>query len=158
MPEIKVDTTCANKTIIFFESRLSLNANSTVQVFIHVGITNLYVVDTPTPFLFCFKNMNTLGIYLNNINNRLIYQNGKSTSIFCRWGHLWIFVNKNFKIAMGIFLIEAKLCQVYTRFRHSSINKLYNFLSQADYDIQHKTMKIINKFCHYYQIKGESPQ
>ena len=31
-------------------------------------------------------------------------------------------------------------------------------LTQAGHDIEHKTIEMINKFCHYCQIKGEAPQ
>ena len=62
--------------------------------------------------------MDILSIYLNNITNQLICQNGKSIPIFCKWGHFWFFVNKNNKITLGIFLTEAELCQVHTRFEY----------------------------------------
>ena len=95
---------------------------------------------------------------MNIITNQLIYQDGKSISIFCKWGHPWFFVNQNNKIAAGIFLTEAELCRVHTRFGHPSVNKLHKLLTRASHNIEHKTIEIINKFCHYCQIKGEAPQ
>ena len=59
---------------------------------------------------------------------------------------------------MGIFLIEAELCQVHTHFEPLSVNKLHKLLTETDYDIEHKTIKIINKLCHYCQIKGKALQ
>ena len=82
MPEIKLDTTCANEATICFGSKMSLSSISIVQIFTSVGTTNFHVIDTPTLFLLCLKDINTLGIYLNNIINQLICQNGKSISIF----------------------------------------------------------------------------
>ncbi len=72
-------------------------------------------------------------------------------------GTPWFFVNKNNKIALSIFLTEAELCQVHTRFGHLSVNKLHKLLTQAGHDIEHKALKMINKFCHNYQIIGEAP-
>ena len=158
MPEIELDTTRANEATICFGSGLPLSSIGTVQVLTPVGTANFHVVDTPTPFLLCLKDMDTLGIYLNNITNQLICQNGKSIPIFRKWGHPWFFVNKNNKIAAGIFLTEAEFCQVHTRFGHLSVNKLHKLLTQAGHDIEHKAIKIINKFYHYCQIKGEAPQ
>ena len=82
MPEIELDTTCANEATICFGSGMPLSSIGTVQVFIPVGITNFHVVDTPTPFLLCLKDIDTLGIYLNNITNQLICYDGKSIPIF----------------------------------------------------------------------------
>ena len=158
MPEIELDTTRANEATICFGSGMPLSSIGTVQVFTPVGTTNFHVVDTPTPFLLCLKDMDTLGIYLNNITNQLICQDGKSIPIFRKWGHPWFFVNKNNKIAAGIHLTEAELCRVHTRFGHPSVNKLHKLLTRAGHDIEHKTIEMINKFCHYCQIKGESPR
>ncbi len=149
MPEIKLDTTRANEATICFGSGLPLSSIGTVQVFTLVGTANFHVVDTPTPFLLYLKDMDILGIYLNNITNQLICQNGKNILIFRKWGHPWFFVNKNNKIASSIFLIEAELCQVHTRFGHPSVNKLHKLLTRAGHDIEHKAIEMINKFCHY---------
>ena len=67
MPEIELDTTRANEATICFGNGMPLISIGIVQVFISVGTTNFYVVDTLIPFFFCLKDMNTLGIYLNNI-------------------------------------------------------------------------------------------
>ena len=69
MPDIKLDITRANEATICFGNRMPLSSISTVQVFTFGGTINFYVVDTPTPFLFYLKDMDTLGIYLNNITN-----------------------------------------------------------------------------------------
>lgn len=102
--------------------------------------------------------MDTLSIYLNNITNQLIYQNGKNIPIFCNYRYFWLFINTNNKIATDIYLIKIEFHQVYTHFRYSLINKLHKLLTQASHNIEHKTIKIIIKFCHYYQIKNKVPQ
>ena len=158
MPKIELDITCANKATICFGSIISLSSIGTVQVFTPVGNTNFYIVDIPTSFLLYLKEINTLGIYLNKITNQLICQDGKSIPIFYKWGHPWFFVNKNNKVAVSIYFTEAKLCWVHTHFGHLSVNKLHKLLTRAGYDIEHKTIEIINKFYYYCQIKGESSQ
>lgn len=84
MPEIELNTTRTNKTIICFGSGIILSSIDTIQVLIPVGIANFYVVNIPTPFLLCLKDINILSIYLNNITNHLICQDGKSILIICQ--------------------------------------------------------------------------
>lgn len=38
------------------------------------------------------------------------------------------------------------------------MKKLYKLLIQANHDIEHKTIEIINMVFHHYQIKSEAPQ
>lgn len=123
-----LNITYAKKTIICFRSELSLRSISTVQVLIFNNTTNLHIIDIFTPFLFYLKDIDIFGIYLNNITNQLICQNRKSILIFYKWEYPWFFINKNYMITASIFLIKAKLCQVYIRFRHPSTNKLHKLL------------------------------
>ena len=52
---------------------MPLSSIGIAQVFTLVGITNIHVVDTSILFLLYLKDMDILGIYLNNIINQLIY-------------------------------------------------------------------------------------
>ena len=88
MLETELDTTRANKATICFESGIPLSLIDTIQVFILDGTINFHVIDTSTLFFLCLKDMDTLGIYFNNITNKLICQDGKSIPIFCKWRHL----------------------------------------------------------------------
>lgn len=83
----KLDTTCANEAIIYFRNGILLSLIGTIRVDILVGMANFHVVNTSNPFLLCLKNINTLEVYLNNITNQLIYQDGKNIPILCKWGH-----------------------------------------------------------------------
>ncbi len=73
MPEIELDTTRANEATICFRSGLPLCSIDIVQVFTSVGTANFHVVDIPTPFLLYLKDIDILGIYLNNITNQPIH-------------------------------------------------------------------------------------
>ncbi len=84
MSEIELDITSANKAIIYFKSRIPLSLIGIVHIFIFIGIINFHIVNIPTPFLLCLKDIDTLGIYLNNITNQLICQDSKNIPIFCK--------------------------------------------------------------------------
>lgn len=84
MPKIKLDTTHVNKVIIYFKSKMPLISIGIVQVFIPIGISNFHIIDIFTSFFSCSKNIDILGIYLNNIINQLICQESKNISIFCK--------------------------------------------------------------------------
>ena len=88
MSEIELDTTHANEATICFESGISLSLISIVQVFKPIGTINFYIVNTFTLFFLYLKDMDILGIYLNNITNQLICQNSKNIPIFRKWEHL----------------------------------------------------------------------
>lgn len=155
---IELNITCTNKVIICFKSGIPLNSIGIIQVFISISTTNFHIVDILTSFFRYLKNLDILSIYLNNIINQLICQNGINILIFCKWKHLWFFIHKNNKIAASIHLTKAKLCQVHNCFRHLLVNKLYKLLPQTGHDIEYKTIKMIDKFCYYCQNKGKAPQ
>lgn len=58
-------------------------------------------------------------------------------------------------MAVGIFFTRIDFCQVHIYFGHLLVNKLYKLLTETGYDIEYKTIIIINKFYHYYQIKSK---
>lgn len=69
MPKTELDTIYVNEATISFEDRMLLSLIGVIQVFTPVSTANFHVIDTPTLFLLCLKDMNILGIYLNNITN-----------------------------------------------------------------------------------------
>lgn len=83
--KIKLDITYVNKATICFGSGMLLSLISIVQVFTPIGTMNFYIVNIPTSFFLYLKDIDILGIYLNNITNYFICQNNKNISIFCKW-------------------------------------------------------------------------
>lgn len=81
MLEKKLNTTYINKIIICFESKIFLDLINTIQVYISIDIANFYNINIYILVFFYLKNMDTFNIYLNNIINQLICQNGKSIFI-----------------------------------------------------------------------------
>lgn len=69
MPKIELDTTCANKAIIYFGSEILLSLFRIIQVLIPIGTTNFHVINISILCLHYLKDINILGIYLNNITN-----------------------------------------------------------------------------------------
>jgi len=45
---------------------------STIRVQTPLGYITFYIIPTNTPFLFCIKDMDKLGVRLNNLKNILI--------------------------------------------------------------------------------------
>lgn len=88
MPEIELDTTCANGANICFGGEMLLSTVDTKQVFIPIGIRNFHIVDTSILFFFCLKNIDTHGIDLNNITNQLICPDGKNSLILANGDNL----------------------------------------------------------------------
>lgn len=69
IPKIKLDETRTIKDTIYFKSRMSLSSIGIIQICTLVGTVKIYVVDISIPFFLYLKDINILGIYLNNIIN-----------------------------------------------------------------------------------------
>ncbi|KFA68519.1 hypothetical protein S40285_10893, partial [Stachybotrys chlorohalonatus IBT 40285] len=75
-----------------------------------IGRVTFHIVPTNTPFLLCIKDMDNLGVYLDNTRNELVKQEGKSIiriPVIRRWGHPWFFLDKTPKTTM-IWMTEAE--------------------------------------------------
>ena len=157
MPTIKLDTNRANEAKICFGNGTPVSSIGTVLVDTPIGAINFHVVEAPTPFLLCVNDMDRLQVYLNNVTNEII---GPTTSVpvIRKWGHPWFFVSKENKMAAGMFLTEAELRRVHTRFGHPSVAKLHTLLTKAGHEVEREAIQMINKFCHYCQIKGDAPK
>ncbi len=77
---------------------------------------------TNTPFLLCLADMDKYGIYLNNVENVLVYK-GKTYPVIRRWGHLWLLLD-SLETAIH-YLTETELRQLHRRFRHPAADRLY---------------------------------
>lgn len=67
--EIELNTSYGNEASICFGSKLPLSLIDIIQVFIPVGTTSFYIINTFILFFLCLKNIDTFNIYLNNITN-----------------------------------------------------------------------------------------
>ena len=156
VPSVRLDATRAGEASIRFGGGKSLSSIGTVKVGTPIGLVDLHVVDVPTPFLMCLQDMDRLGVYLNNVANELICNNGQRIPVTRRWGHPWFFLSK---IAMtAIYLTEAEMRRLHSRFGHPSVPKLHKLLTRAGHDVKYEAIEMIRKFCHYCQIKGDAPK
>lgn len=69
IPEIELDITYTNKAIVSFKSRIPLSLIGIIQVFTLIDTTNFHIINPSISFFLYLKNMDILGIYLNNITN-----------------------------------------------------------------------------------------
>jgi hypothetical protein len=76
-PKITVNTSTAGQHKIFFGDDPEILSLETISVEIPFGNVYFAIMPTNTPFLFYLVNMDRYSVYLNNIDNVLIYNNKK---------------------------------------------------------------------------------
>ena len=149
---LKMDKNRAGEANIRFGDGPLIESLGTISVTTPFGQVDFHVMETDTPFLMSIKDMDRLGIYLNNVTNQLVGKNGVTASITRKWGHPW------FKFDDVTYFTETELRRIHTRFGHPSVSKLYDLLDKAGHDVDVDVLKEINKFCHHCQTKGKAPQ
>jgi hypothetical protein len=121
-----------------------------------IGTITFHVLKAPTPFLICFRNINRLKVYLNNTINKIASANGRlRASIIRKWGHSWFFVSK---LESAAFFTNEELKRLYRRFGHPATDKLCTLLERAGYEDYREAFIMIEKFCHYCQMKSPKPR
>jgi hypothetical protein len=121
-----------------------------------IKIIMFHVLKALAPFLIYLRNTNQLKIYFNNTINKIAFANGRlRASIIRKWGHFWFFVSK---LENAAFLTNEKLKRLHRRFSHPTTNKLCILLKRANYEDHREALIIIEKFCHYYQMKSPKPR
>jgi hypothetical protein len=121
-----------------------------------IGIIIFHVLKALTPFLICFRNINQLKIYFNNIINEIASANGRlRASIIRKWGHSWFFVSK---LESAAFLTNEELKRLHRRFGHPATDELCTLLERAGHEDHREAFIIIEKFCHYCQMKSPKPR
>jgi hypothetical protein len=75
-PESTIDIFTTGRYKVKFEDNHEISFLGTIGVKTLFGIIHFEIMPTNTPFFFCLVDMNRHSVYLNNINNTLVY-NGK---------------------------------------------------------------------------------
>jgi hypothetical protein len=115
-----------------------------------------HVLKALTLFLIYFQNINQLKVYFNNITNKIASANGRLRApIIRKWGHFWFFVSK---LESAAFLTNEKLKRLHRRFGHFATDKLCILLKRAGYEDHREAFIMIEKFCHYCQMKNPKPR
>jgi hypothetical protein len=86
-PKVTVDTSTTGQHKISFDNNPEILSLEAINVKTFFGNVYFAVMPTNTSFLFCLANMNSHDVYLNNINNILVY-NSKKNPIVRKWEHL----------------------------------------------------------------------
>ena len=150
----RMNSARAGEANIRFGDGTPLESLGTMTVNTPFGPVDFHVMESDTPFLMSLKDMDRLGVYLNNTTNQLVCKNGVTVQVDRKWGHPWFHLED---VSVS-FLTETELRRIHTRFGHPSVTKLYNLLDKAGHDIDIGTIKEVNKFCHHCQVKGKAPQ
>jgi hypothetical protein len=117
-----------------------------------IGMIIFHVLKALILFLICFRDINQLKVYLNNIINEIASADGRlRASIIRKWGYSWFFVSK---LESAAFLTNGELKRLYRRFSHPATDKLCILLERAGHKNHREAFIVIEKFCYYCQMKS----
>ena len=154
-PDIHIDRTTAGSHTVHF-GKGDATSIGTVDVPTPVGRIRFEVVPTDTPFLLCLRDMDRLGVTLDNLTNTLKTKNGEKFPIIRKWGHPWLLLDDSDTMAW-CNLTETELRQLHRRFGHPSVRKLTDVLQRAGHDTNSSILEKITKRCHQCQIHNKAP-
>ncbi|KAJ6050709.1 uncharacterized protein N7446_010818 [Penicillium canescens] len=155
-PKVRLDTSRAGEQKIKFGDGDPRPSLGTVDVGTPIGTITFHVLPTNTPFLFCLKDMDAMGVELRNKKN-VLERGDKRVPIVRKWGHPWMLLHNLEEIAAWSHLTEAELRQLHRRFGHPSVRRLTRILQRAGHEVDSQCIDYLTKFCHNCQMKGKSP-
>jgi hypothetical protein len=120
-----------------------------------IGEVEFHVMLAKILFLLSLADMDKLGIYFNNLIDRIIISTGEA-SVVRRFGHpflLWdialrSYITESFTYN-PCFLISVELRRLHCRFDYSSVGRLKNVLERAGHDVDHNILEYLIKYCEY---------
>ena len=157
-PGIKIDVSTAGQHRVRFGDSSEHASLGTVQVPTVFGSISFQAIPNNTPFLLCIRDMDWLGVYLDNVDNMLVQKRtGKKQLILRKWGHPWLPLDD--EQAAVQHLTDTELRQLHRRFGHPAAERLYKVLDRAGYgeEITRDAIAHINKVCHQCQLHGAAP-
>jgi hypothetical protein len=99
-----------------------------------IGDIGFYVVQANTPFLLSLADMDKKGIILDNLQNKLIHNEGsRSTPIVRRFGHPFLMWGPMISSNRS-YLTESELRTLHRRFGHPSASRLLRVLERAGHE------------------------
>ncbi|KHJ31754.1 hypothetical protein EV44_g1953 [Erysiphe necator] len=157
LPSLQIDTSKANYHTIKFGVGKS-NSLGTIKVDTLIGEIIFHLIPVNTPFLLCLADIDRLGVTIDNLRNFMI-QGPRVIPIVRKWGYPWLLLNHQKEVTITYsHLTEPKLRQLYRRFGHRSVHRVYKILQRAGHDdIEYKTIEHLTKVCHHCQINAKSP-
>lgn len=155
-PKVRLNTSRAGEHRIKFgdgDPKVSLG---TADVDTPIGSITFHILPTNTPFLFCLKDMDAMGVELRNKKN-VLERGDKRVPIVRKWGHPWMLLHNLEETAAWSHLTESELRQLHRRFGHPSVRRLTRILQRAGHEVNSRCIDYLTKFCHHCQMKGKSP-
>ena len=156
-PTVTLDTSTSGNASVQFGKGSVTTSIGTALVSTEVGKIRFEVLDAPTPFLLCLKDMDRLNVYFNNTTDQLVQ--GKATfPVIRKWGHPWFHLSR--AEHARVFLTETELRRLHRRFGHPAVERLIRLLKQAghDDDMDEQTLREIQKLCHHCQAHDPAPR
>ena len=153
---VQLDTSTAGHQTIRFGKGSAVSLGN-IEVKTPIGPITFCVIPANTPFLLCLRDMDKLGVKLDNLNNMLIQGNNK-IPIVRKWGHPWLMLDRDReKTIAWSHLTEMELRQLHRRFGHPSAARLGRLLQKAGHDVKGKLIDHLTKYCHHCQMHQKSP-
>ena len=156
LPDLEIDLSAAKHSIKFGKGRV--DSEGTIVVSTPFGEVVFYVVPAHTPFLLCIDDMDSMGIFLNNLQNVLFQpRTGKEVAVVRKWGHPFMLLDSREQTLAWCHMTEPELRQLHRRFGHPSIARFATVLERAGQEFDYETVKRLTKFCHHCQLHAKSP-
>jgi hypothetical protein len=111
-PKVQLGMSRAGEHKIRFGKGDPVASRGTVDVSTPLGTITFHVLPTNTPFLFCIKDMDNMGVELHNLKNVLV-QGTKVVPVVRKWGHPWMLLNKLEETVAWSHLTESDLRQLH---------------------------------------------
>jgi hypothetical protein len=70
---VELDKQTAEQASIKFKKGPPVTSLGTTKIKTPIRTIIFYILNTPIPFLLCLADIDRLGVYLNNIRNKIIY-------------------------------------------------------------------------------------
>ncbi|KAI0997262.1 hypothetical protein K3495_g10925 [Podosphaera aphanis] len=157
LPSIELGTSTAGRYSVRFGDNPDTQSLGTVDVKIPFGMICFAVMPLNIPFLLCLSDMDKYGVYLNNVENVLVHEQKKYPTVR-KWGHPWLFLEDLEGSMLWCHMIEAKVRQLYRRFGHPAVERLYKVLQRAGYnDLKAEAIAKSTKYCYQCQMHGGAP-
>ncbi|EED14740.1 conserved hypothetical protein [Talaromyces stipitatus ATCC 10500] len=155
-PHTKVDRSRVGEYSVRFGMGDPITSTAVITVESQFGDIEFNAMDSPTPFLFCLKDMDRLRVKFDNLTNKMI-QGDLIVPVIRKRGHPWFFLDE--KYAPEAFLTEVEMRRLHRRFGHPAVDRLHKVLKRAGHlDVDYKMLAQIEEFCHHCQINRQAPR
>jgi hypothetical protein len=158
-----IDTTRAGQVTVQFGIGGTSSIGS-VRIQTPIGNVEFHVVQTDTPFLLCLADMDALGVYYNNLSDRLVTPE-KSIPVIRCFRHPFLFWEDSLEPLISesfaqnpCLLTAAELNRLHRRFGYPAADRLHKLLERAGHENVHKqAIEYLTKYCLHCQKHGKSP-